>query len=165
MSLNLDDKKAVVAEVSNALENAQTIVIAEYASVTVAKMTTLRANARKLGVYLRVLKNTLASRAVSDTKFQPLAEKMVGPLLYSISSDPVAAAKVIQEFAKENNAVKIIGGMYNEQLLDVSGVNKLAAIPSREVLLSQVLGVMQQIPASFVRCVDAIRQKKESEIS
>lgn len=162
MSLNLESKKEVVSSVSKTLEKAQTVVIAEYKGVTVDKMTKLRANARGLNVYLHVLKNTLARRAVADTKFAPLADKMIGPLMYSISEDPVAAAKVIHEFAKENDAVKIIAGMCNDKQLNNTEVKQLAAIPSRDVLLSQVMGVMQQIPASFVRCVAAIQQQKEA---
>lgn len=143
------------------LETAQTIVIAEYKGVTVDALTKVRADARKLGVHLQVLKNTLARRAVADTKFAALADKMSGPLIYSISDDPVAAAKVIHEFAKANNAVNIIAGMYNETLMQSADVVKLAVIPSRDELLAMVMGVMQQVPASFVRCVAAIRDKKE----
>jgi len=161
LSLNLESKKAVVAEVSETLKTAQTVVIAAYQGVTVDKMTAIRANARKAGVYLHVLKNTLARIAVEGTKFAPLADKMSGPLVYAVSTDPIAAAKVINDFAKDNEAVKIVAGMYNEQLLDVSGVKHLASIPSREELLSLIMGVMQQIPAGFVRCVAAIKEQKE----
>ena len=100
MSLNVETKKAVVEEISAAIANAQTMVIAEYRGVSVASMTELRANARKEGVYLRVLKNTLARRAVEGTSFAALADQMVGPLLYAASEDPVAAAKVLNQFAK-----------------------------------------------------------------
>lgn len=161
MSLNLESKKAVVAQVAETLRGAQTIVIAQYQGVTVEKMTTVRANARKANVYLHVVKNTLARKAVEGTKFAPLADQMVGPLVYSVSEDPVAAAKIISDFAKENEAVKIVAGMYNDKLLDVAGVKQLAAIPSRDELLAMVMGVMQQIPASFVRCVAAIKDQKE----
>ena len=163
MSLNLESKKAVVAQVAEALSSAETIVIAQYSGVTVAKMTTIRAEARKAGVYLHVLKNTLAKKAVADTKFAPLADLMVGQLVYSVSDDPVAAAKIISDFAKANDKVKIIAGMYNEKMLDVDGVKQLANIPSRNELLAMVLGVMQQIPAGFVRLVAAIKDKKEQE--
>ena len=161
MSLNLDGKKAVVSEVSDVLKSAQTLVVAQYAGVSVAKMTGVRAAARKANVYLHVVKNTLVRKAVEGTKFAPLADKMSGQLVYSVSDDPIAAAKIISEFAKDNDAVKIVGGMFNDKLLDVNGVKQLAMIPSREVLLAMCLGVMQQIPASFVRCVAAIRDKKE----
>lgn len=160
MSLNRESKEAVVAGVVKTLSAAQTVVVAEYQGVTVSKMTTIRANARKSDVYLHVLKNTLARKAVEGTKFAPLADKLFGPLLYSVSTDPIAAARVISDFAKDNAQVKIVAGMYNEQLLDVSGIKHLASIPSREELLAKIMGVMQQIPASFVRCVAAIQAKK-----
>lgn len=102
MSLNLEQKQAVVAEVSGELAKAQTVILAEYRSIPVRDMTELRKRARGSGVYLRVLKNTLARRAVADTPFKGLSEKMVGPLAYGISSDPVAAAKVLQGFAKDH---------------------------------------------------------------
>lgn len=163
MSLNLQNKKAVVAQVSETLSSAQTLVIAEYSGVAVESLTAIRAQARKANVYLHVVKNTLARKAVADTKFAPLADQMTGQLIYSVSEDPVAAAKIISDFAKASDKVKIVAGMYNEQLLDVSGVKQLAAIPSREELLAMVLGVMQQIPASFVRCVAALKDKKEQQ--
>ncbi len=161
MSLNLENKKAVVLKVQETLKGAQTIVIAKYQGITVEKMTRLRSNARKANVYLHVLKNTLARIAVLDTQFAPLKEQMVGPLVYAISEDPIAACKVINDFAKDNEAMKIVAGMYNDKLLDSAAVAQFAAIPSRPELLSMVMGVMQQVPASFVRCVAAIKDKKE----
>ena len=161
MSLNLESKKAVVAGVSEALKSAQTVVLAQYAGVTVEKMTSIRARARKENVYLHVVKNTLVRKAVEGTKFAPLADKMVGQLVYSVSEDPVAAAKIINEFAKENDAVKIVAGMYNDKELDMAGVKQLAAIPSRDELLAMVMGVMLEIPAGFVRCLAAIKEQKE----
>lgn len=163
MSLNLQSKKVVVAEVSETIGVAQTVVIAEYAGVTVAAMTAIRKEARAKGVYLHVVKNTLARIAVQNTKFAPLAEQMSGQLIYSVSEDPIAAAKIISDFSKANDKVKIVAGMYNEQLLDASGVKQLAAIPSRDELLAMVMGVMQQIPASFVRAVAALKDKREQE--
>lgn len=163
MSLNLESKKVVVAQVSETISAAQTIVIAEYAGVTVEAMTAIRKEARAKGVYLHVIKNTLARKAVEGTKFAPLAEQMSGQLIYSVSEDPVAAAKIISDFAKANAKVNIVAGMYNEQLLDVAGVKQLASIPSRDELLAMVMGVMQQIPASFVRAVAALKDKREQE--
>ncbi|MDD3265623.1 MAG: 50S ribosomal protein L10 [Burkholderiales bacterium] len=163
MSLNLESKKVVVAQVSETISTAQTVVIAEYAGVTVDAMTAIRKEARAKGVYLHVVKNTLARKAVEGTKFAPLADKMTGQLIYSVSDDPVAAAKIISDFSKANAKVNIVAGMYNEQLLDTAGVKQLAAIPSREELLAMVMGVMQQVPASFVRAVAALRDKKEQE--
>ncbi len=161
MGLNLEIKQAVVADVAKALKSAQTVVIAQYQGVTVDKLTTVRKEARNAGVYLHVLKNTLARKAVAGTVFEPLAEKMTGPLIYSASEDPIAAAKIVHDFAKGNDKVKIIAGMFNEKLLDEAAVKQLASTPSRNELLSMVLGTMMQIPASFVRVVAAIRDQKE----
>ena len=162
MNANLQNKKQIVAQVAETIKDAQTLVIAEYHNIGSNSMTVIRKVARENNVYLHVVKNTLVRKAVEGTKFAPLAEKMSGPLIYAVSVDPVAAAKVINEFAKANDKVAIIAGMYNEKLLDVAGVKQLASIPSREELLATVMGVMQQIPASFVRLVAAIKDKKES---
>ena len=110
MSLNLEQKQAVVAEVSAQLVTAKAVILAEYRSIPVKEMTELRRKARGSGVYLRVLKNTLARRAVADTPFKGLTDKMVGPLAYGISSDPVAAAKVLQEFARDHEKFVIRAG-------------------------------------------------------
>ncbi len=163
MSLNLNDKKAVVAEVSAKVANAQTIVVAEYRGIQVGHLTQLRAKARSQGVYLRVLKNTLARRAVEGTTFSGLASEMTGPLIYSISEDAVAAAKVISDFAKTNDKLVIKAGNYAGKSLDKAGVTALASIPSREVLLAQLLGVMQAPVSGFVRGLAALAAKKESE--
>lgn len=162
MSLNKDSKKAVVANIEKVFNGAQTVVLAEYRGVTVNNMTIVRKKARKSNVYFHILKNTLARIAVKDTKFSPLVDKMYGSLVYSISEDPVAAAKVVHEFAKDNEIVKIVAGMCNEKVLDVNAVKMLASIPSREELLATTMGLMQQIPASFVRCINAIKEKKEA---
>ena len=122
MSLNVEAKKAAVAEISNSIANAQTMVIAEYRGISVESMTKLRANARKDSVYLHVLKNTLARRAVEGTSFAALADKMVGPLVYAVSEDPVAAAKVLHQFAKTDDKIVIKAGSYNGDLLDAAQV-------------------------------------------
>jgi len=163
LSLNLENKKAVVAEVKSAIEGAETMVIAEYSGVTVESLTAVRKKARQSEVFLHVVKNTLAKRAVQGTSFEVLADKMKGQLIYSSSKDPVAAAKILHDFSKENEAVKLVAGSYNGALLDVAGVKKLASIPSRNELLAQVMGVMQQVPASFARVVAAVRDKKAQE--
>lgn len=163
MSLNLENKKTVVAEVVEVLKSAQTVVIASYQGVTVDKMTAIRSEARSSGVYLRVLKNTLARIAVSDTGFAPLADKMSGQLIYAVSEDAVSAAKIMHEFAKNNDTARIVGGIFNNQLLDEAGVKHLASIPSREELLAKVMGVIREVPASFVRTVAAIRDQKSAE--
>ncbi|MDL2283755.1 50S ribosomal protein L10 [Oxalobacter sp. OttesenSCG-928-P03] len=162
MGLNLNDKKAVVSEVSAKLAESQTLVLAEYRGIQVGDMTQLRVKAREQGVYLRVLKNTLARRAVEGTVFSDLASDMTGPLIYSMSTDAVAAAKVLQDFARTNDKLVIKSGSYAGKQLDKAGVIELASIPSREVLLSQLMGVMQAPVASFARALAALAEQKES---
>jgi large subunit ribosomal protein L10 len=161
VGLNLNDKKAVVAEVSAQVANAETIAIAEYRGIEVGDLTVLRKKARESGVYLRVLKNTLVRRAVEGTPFAALADQMVGPLIYSISNDPVAAAKVLNDFAKTNDKLAIKAGSYAGKVLDKAGVQALASIPSREELLSKLLYVMQAPVAGFVRALDALAKQRE----
>lgn len=163
MGLNLNDKKAVVAEVSAKVATAQTIVVAEYRGIQVGHLTQLRAKARAQGVYLRVLKNTLARRAVEGTQFASLADAMTGPLIYSISDDAVAAAKVIADFAKTNDKLVIMAGNYAGKSLDKGAVAALASIPSREVLIAQLLGVMLAPVSGFARGLAALAAKKEAD--
>ena len=173
MSLNLEGKKEVVAEVSARLAKAQTVVLAEYRGLPVEAITVLRARARSNGVYLRVLKNTLARRAVQGTPFEKLGPQMVGPLAYGISDDPVAAAKVLHAYAKENDKLVIKGGAMPNYVMDAEGVKALASMPSREELLATLLGTMQapvakfvqtlnEVPGKFVRTVAALRDSKET---
>lgn len=172
MSLNLEQKQAVVAEVSAQLSNAQAVILAEYRSVTVGHMTELRRKARSSGVYFRVLKNTLARRAVADTPFAGLADQMVGPLAYGICADPVAAAKVLQEFAKEHEKFVIKGGAMRNMVMSPKQVADLAKMPSREELLATLMGTMtapvakfvrtlNEVPGKFVRTVAALRDARE----
>ena len=172
MGLNLEQKKAVVAEVSAQVAKAQAIIVAEYRGLEVGVMTDLRAKARKSGVYLRVLKNTLVRRAVKDTPFDKLAEKMVGPLVYGISSDPVASAKVLNDFAKANERFVIKAGGMPNSVISAKEVTALANMPSREQLLATLLGTMQapvvkfvqtlnEVPGRFVRTLAAVRDQKE----
>lgn len=172
MSLNLEDKKAVVAEIVERVKNAQTIVLAEYRGIEVGHMTQLRAKARDAGVYLRVLKNTLARRAIADTPFVGLTDKMVGPLAYGISTDPVAAAKVLSDFAKSNDKLVIKGGAMANYVMDAKGVQALASMPSRDELLAKLMGTMQapvtkfvqtlnEVPTKFVRGLAAVRDQKQ----
>ncbi|GGP28327.1 50S ribosomal protein L10 [Silvimonas amylolytica] len=160
MSLNLEDKKAVVAEISAEVAKAQTLVVAEYRGIEVASMTLLRKQARESGVYLRVLKNTLARRAVEGTPFAGLADHMVGPLVYGISEDPVAAAKVLNDFAKKDDKIVVKAGSYDGKVLDAAGVSALASIPSREELLSKLLYVMKAPVAGFARALAALAEKQ-----
>jgi len=171
LSLNLEEKKAVVAEVAAQVAAAQTVVVAEYRGITVEHMTQLRAQARKQGVYLRVLKNTLVRRAVADTPFAGLSDQLVGPLAYGISADPVAAAKVMHEFAKTNDKFVVKAGAMPNFLMSAKDVGNLASMPSREELLSKLLGTMQapiaqfvrtlnEVPTKFVRGLAAVRDKQ-----
>ena len=143
MSLNRNEKAAVVTEVAAQAAAAQTLAMAEYRGLTVAHMDALRKQAREQGVYLHVLKNTLARRAVAGTPFDVVADAMVGPLIYGFSEDAVAAAKVISDFAKTNDKLVVKAGAYAGKALDVEGVKALASIPSREVLIAQVAGLLK----------------------
>lgn len=174
MGLSLNEKQEVVTEVSAEIAKAQTVVIAEYRSLTVADMTDLRRKARNAGVYLRVVKNTLARRAVADTPFNGLADKMVGPLAYGISSDPVAAAKVLSDYARTNDKLVIKGGAMANQVMAAADVVRLASIPSREQLLAQLMGTMRapvakfvqtlnEVPGKFVRTLASVHESREKQ--
>jgi large subunit ribosomal protein L10 len=161
VGLNLNDKKAVVAEVAAQVADAQTIAIAEYRGIEVGDLTVLRRKARESGVYLRVLKNTLVRRAVAGTPFAGLADHMVGPLIYSVSADPVAAAKVLSDFAKTNDKLVLKAGSYAGKVLDKAGVQALASVPSREELLSKLLYVMKAPVTGFAVCLGALAKQRE----
>ena len=168
MSLNRSEKEAVITEVTSLAAKAQTLVIAEYRGITVAAMTQLRANARSNGVSLSVLKNTLARRAVAGSPFEVVADQMTGPLIYGFSVDAVAAAKVVADFAKTNDKLVIRGGAFAGKALDVNGVKQLASIPSKEVLLAQLLGLMQSPISRTARVLAALAEKKgggEAEVA
>lgn len=173
MSLNLEEKKAVVTEVSGQVAGAQAIILAEYRGMQVSDMTVLRAKARASGVYFRVLKNTLVRRAVEGTPFAGLSDHMVGPLVYGISSDPVAAAKVIHEFSKGNDRLVIKGGAMANLVMTPKDVASLATMPSREELIAKLMGTMQapvakfvqtlnEVPAKFARGLAAVRDQKQA---
>jgi len=174
LGLNLEEKKALVAEVSARVAQAQAIVLAEYRSLEVGEITQLRAKARGAGVYFRVLKNTLARRAVSDTPFSGLAQHMVGPLVYGMSADPVAVAKVLNEFAKSNDKLVIKAGAMPGEVMTARQVASLASLPSRPELLAKLMGTMQapiakfaqtlnEVPSKFVRTLAALRDQKEKQ--
>jgi large subunit ribosomal protein L10 len=163
LSLNIEAKKVVVAEVAAEVANAQTIVIAEYRGVGVGSLTQLRAKAREQGVYLRVLKNTLARRAVEGTPFAGLADHMVGPLIYGVSADPVAAAKVLHQFSKQDDKFVVKAGSYDGNVLNAAQVAELASIPGREELLSKLLYVMQAPVAGLARALAAVAEQKQAE--
>lgn len=160
MSLNRTEKAAVVTDVAAQAARAQTLALAEYRGLTVEQLNKLRVDARSKGVYLHVLKNTLARRAVAGTSFECAAESMVGPLIYGFSEDAVAAAKVIADFAKSNDKLIVKAGAYAGKALDANGVKALANIPSKEVLLSQLLGLMQSPVSRMARVLAAVAEKK-----
>jgi large subunit ribosomal protein L10 len=172
MSLNLEQKQAVVAELAKQLKGAQATMLAEYRGLSVEQMTKLRRKAHEGKVYLRVVKNTLARRAVDGSEFACLKDQMVGPLAYAVSSDPVAVAKILSEFAKDNDALKIKAGAMGGKLMTVAQIQALATLPGREQLLAMLLGTMQapvqkfvqtlnEVPAKFVRVLAAVRDAKE----
>ena len=160
MSLNRNEKAAVVADVSAQAARSQTLAVAEYRGMTVAHLDALRRQARDKGVYLHVLKNTLARRAVAGTSFEVAQPVMVGPLIYGFSEDAVAAAKVVADFAKGNDKLVIKGGAYAGRVLDADGVKSLAAIPSREVLIAQVAGLLKSPIQRMAGVLAAVAEKK-----
>ncbi|CAM5505920.1 50S ribosomal protein L10 [Eoetvoesiella caeni] len=173
MSLNRQEKAVVIEEVAAQVATAESIIIAEYRGLDVASVTVLRKQARESGVYLRVLKNSLVRRAVAGTPFEALTAQMTGPLMYGISKDPVSAAKVLAGFAKTNDKLAIQGGALPNNVLGQDGVMALATMPSREELLSKLLGTMQapvaqfvrtlnEVPTKFVRGLAAVRDQKEA---
>ena len=171
MGLSLEQKQAMVSEVAAKLAGAQALIVAEYRGLDVEHVTQLRARARKSGLYLRVLKNTLARRAVKGTPFEKLAESLTGPLMYGIAADPVAGAKVLSEFARENALFVIKAGAMPNALMSAQDVKALALLPSRDELLAKLMGTMQapvaklartmnEVPAKFVRTLAALRDQK-----
>ena len=173
MGLNLQQKETVVAEVAKEVAGAQAIVMAENRGMPVADMTQLRAKARASGVYFRVVKNTLVRRAVVDTPFTPLADRMVGPLAYGIGPDPVAVAKVLNDFAKTNEKFVITGGAMPGHVMSAKDIAALAALPSRDELIAKLLGTLQapmtklvrtlnEVPSRFVRVLAAVRDAKQA---
>jgi len=172
VSLNRQEKAAMVEEVSALVAKAQTIVVAEYRGLDVDAVTKLRKQARSEGVQLRVLKNTLARRAVNGTPFAGLSDKLVGPLVYGFSADPVAAAKVLSSFAKDHDKLVVKGGAMANFVMDETGVKALATMPSRDELLAKLMATMQapigqfvrtlnEVPSRFVRTLAAVRDAKE----
>jgi len=170
LSHNLEEKKAIVAEVSDQIAKAQAIVIAEYRGLSVGQFTQLRVKARESGIYFRVIKNTFVRRAVADTPFSGLAEAMVGPLAYGIGSDPVVTAKTLHDFAKGNDHFIIKAGAMAGTVMSSKDVAALATLPSRDELLSKFLGTLQapvakfvrtlnEVPSRFVRGLAAVRDK------
>lgn len=173
MSLSMEQKQAMVAEVSGVLAGSQVAILAEYRGLTVAQMTDLRAKARKSGVYVRVVKNTLVRRAVAGSPFECLTDQIIGPLAFAASKDPVAVAKLLMDFAKDNDKLRVTTGSMGGRLMSSAELQALARLPSREVLLSMLLGTMRapvqkfvqtlnEVPAKFVRTLAAVRDQKQA---
>ena len=174
MGLNLEQKQAVVTEIASQLAKAQAVIVAEYRGLDVGAVTDLRARARKSGVYLRVLKNTLARRAVKDTPFEKLSDQMVGPLMYGIAQDPVGCAKVLAQFARDHEKFVIRGGAMANAMMSAMDVKTLATMPSRAELIAQLMGTMQapvaklvrtmnEVPGRFARTLAALREHREKQ--
>lgn len=152
MVLKIEDKKTIVNEVAAVANQALSLVAAEYSGLTVSEMTNLRKTARESGVYMRVVRNTLAKRALSDTQFACMEEKLVGPLVLAFSQeDPGAAARLVRDFAKTNDKLKVMALAIEKTLLPPESLHKLANLPTREEAIAQLMSVMQAPIAKFVR--------------
>lgn len=173
MSLSLDQKKAVISEVTEAIASAQAGVVAEYRGMTVAQLTELRTEARNAGVWIKVVKNNLAKRVINGSDFECLTEHFVGPVIFSASEDPVAVAKVMAKFAKDSDHLNITAGAMNGALMDPNMIESLSKLPGREELLAKLMGTMQapvqkfvstlnEVPTKFVRALSAVAESKEA---
>lgn len=171
MSLNLEQKQAVVAEVATIVADAKAACVAEYRGLTVAQMTELRKKARASDVYVRVVKNTLLKRAIGDSALTPLKDHLSGPLVFAASKDPVAIAKIVSEFAKANERFRLKTSVMDGKLITSAEVQALAKLPGREQLLAMLMGAMQapaqkfvqtlnEVPARFVRTLAAVRDAR-----
>ena len=177
MALNLDSKKALVAEVSAVAATAQSVVAAEYRGLTVGKMTELRAKARASGVYMRVVKNTLARKAVAGTAFENIGPVLKGPLVLAFSKDdPGAAARVIKAFAKDNDKLVATAVSLGGQLLAASALDQVASLPTRDQALAKLMGTMKApiqklvgtlnaAPSKLVRTLAAVRDQMQAAAS
>jgi large subunit ribosomal protein L10 len=174
MALNLEDKKALVAEVAEVAAKAQSVVAAEYRGLSVGQMTELRAKARKSGVYMRVVKNTLARKALVGTAFESMGPKLKGPLVLAFSKDdPGAAARVVKDFAKVNEKLVAMLVSLGGQVLPGAELERVASLPTREQALSMLLGVLKapiqkfvrtlaEPPAKLARTIAAVRDQKQA---
>jgi large subunit ribosomal protein L10 len=172
LGLSLEQKQAMVSEVAAKLAKAQALIVAEYRGLNVERVTQLRSKARKSGLYLRVLKNTLARRAVQGTPFEKISDQLTGPLMYGIAQDPVAGAKVLSEFARDHEQFVIKAGAMPNTVMSAKDIKALALLPSREELLAKLLGTMQapiatlvrtlnEVPTKFVRALAALKDQRE----
>ena len=160
MALNLSQKQEVVAELADVAAKAHSLIAAEYAGITVGQMTTMRKKARENGVFLKVVKNTLASRAVEGTEYECVKDSLVGPLVYAFSTEePGAAGRLIKEFAKGNDKLQpklvVVGG----QVYPASHVDVLASLPTREQALAMLARVLAEPASMFARAIKAVGEK------
>ena len=176
MSLSIDQKKAVVSEAVQIFSAAEAAVLAEYRGLSVAQITELRSEARNNGVDIRVVKNTLARRSVSGTPFECLSDHFVGPVLISSAGDPIAVVKVVSKFAKDHEALKIMVGVMDGDLIDKSTIQMLAKMPSRDELLATLMATMNaplekfvrtlnEVPGKLVRTMAAYRDSRQAELA
>ncbi len=165
MALGLEDKKAIVAEVTEAAKGALSAVAADSRGVTVAKMTALRKSAREAGVYMRVVRNTLLTRAVEGSDFECMKDVFVGPTLIAFSNEhPGAAARLFKEFAKANDKFSIKGGAFQGEFIPAAQIDRLATLPTYEEALAKLMATMKEAAAGkLVRTFAALRDKKEAE--
>ena len=172
MALSFSEKQAIVSEVAEVASSAHSVVVAEYNGISAEEMTELRAKARSGGVYLRVVKNTLARRAVEGTDFECLNESLVGPLVMAFSQeDPGSAARVLKDFSKENENLVVKALSVGGQLLAANEIERLASLPTKDQAISMLMSVMQapitklartinEVPGKLVRTVAAVRDSK-----
>ena len=166
MTLKLEDKKAIVAAVKEAANGAFSAVVADYRGLTVSQVTTLRNKAREHNVYLRVVRNTLARRALEDTNFSLLNDSLVGPSLIGLSmseNDMGAAARLFKEFAKDNAKLEIKSGVFDGKLFTGADIDVLAKLPSREQALTSLVSVLQAPVSKFGRLMTALKEKNEEQ--
>lgn len=173
MALRLEQKQAIVAEVNQAAGDALSAVVSDYRGLTVSQMTDLRAKARDSGVYLKVVRNTLARRAIEGTEYECLDEALVGPTLLAFSQeDPGAAARLIKEYAKENQALEVRALSIGGQLLAAGDIDRVAKLPTRDEALAMLMATMiapigklartfNDVPGKLVRVVAAVRDQKQ----
>ena len=161
MALNLSQKQDVVAEVAEVAAKAHSLIAAEYAGTTVSQMTAMRKQARETGVFLKVVKNTLAARAVTGTEYEVAKDSLVGPLLYAFSTEePGAAGRLIKEFAKGNDKLQPKIVAMGGQLYPASHVEVLASLPTREQALAMLARVLAEPAAMFARAIKAVADKQ-----
>lgn len=175
MPIRLEDKRQIVSEVNQAAVGAVSAVLADYRGVTVDDMTALRRNARENKVYLRVVRNTLLRRAVADTEFECVQDVLKGPTILAFSQeDPGAAARLLKDFAKENDAFEIKALSVGGELLDAKDIDRLAELPTHEQALAMLMSVMlapvtrlartlNEIPARAARALAAVRDQKQEQ--